>query len=171
MAKITLKGNPINTSGNLPEEGQSAPDFCLVAADLSEKKLSDFAGKTVVISTMPSFDTPVCAKSVRAFNERAGEVSDTVVVNVSKDLPFAQKRFCESEGLEHVTNLSAFRCDEFGQDYGVAIVDGPLKGLLGRSIVVVDPAGKVTYTELVPEIAQEPDYEKALAACSQGNRT
>lgn len=166
MAKITLKGNPINTSGNLPAVGSKAPDFQLVAADLSEKTLGDFAGKTVIVSIVPSFDTPVCAKSVRAFNERAGSLKDTVVVNVSKDLPFAQKRFCESEGLANVTNLSAFRSADFGSAWGMSIVDGPLKGLLGRAIVVVDPNGRVVHSELVPEIAQEPDYESALSACA-----
>ncbi len=167
MAKITLKGNPINTSGNLPAVGSKAPEFKLVAADLSEKGLTDFATKTIVINIVPSFDTAVCAKSVRVFNEKAGELGDTVIVNVSKDLPFAQKRFCEAEGLKHVHNLSNFRCDGFGKDYGMTIVDGPLKGLLGRAIVVVEPNGKIAYTELVPEIAQEPDYDAALAACGQ----
>lgn len=168
MARITLKGNPINTSGVLPGVGSQAPDFRLVAADLSEKGLADFAGKTRVISIVPSFDTPVCANSVRKFNERVGELADTVVINVSMDLPFAQKRFCESEGLTHVTNLSAFRSPEFGQNYGMTIVDGPLKGLLGRAIVVVDPSGRVVHNQLVPEIAQEPDYDAALSACGQG---
>lgn len=165
MAQITLKGNPINTSGNLPAAGTAAPAFSLVAADLSEKSLGDFAGKTVVLSVVPSFDTPVCAKSVRTFNERIGQVPNTVVVNVSRDLPFAQKRFCESEGLSHVINLSAFRDDGFGRAYGMTIVDGPLKGLLGRAIVVINPEGKVVYSQLVPEIAQEPDYDAALKAC------
>ena len=164
MAEITLKGNACNTSGDLPKVGDGAPDFTLVGADLGEAKLADFAGKNVVISTVPSFDTPVCALSVKAFNEKAGSLENTVIVNVSKDLPFAQKRFCESNQLEHVTNLSAFRCDGFGNGYGVSIVDGPLKGLLARSIVVLDTEGNVKYTELVPEIAQEPNYDAALAA-------
>jgi thiol peroxidase len=164
VAEITLKGNACNTSGDLPQVGGKAPEFTLVGADLGEATLADFAGKNVVISTMPSFDTPVCALSVKAFNEKAGALENTVVVNVSKDLPFAQKRFCESNQVEHVTNLSAFRCDGFGNGYGVTIVDGPLKGLLARSIVVLNGSGEVAYTELVPEIAQEPNYDAALAA-------
>lgn len=164
MAQITLKGNPCNTSGDLPAVDSSAPAFTLVAGDLSEKTLSDFAGKNVILNVVPSFDTPVCALSVQAFNEKAGQKDDTVVVNVSADLPFAQKRFCESNNVEHVTNLSSFRSDGFGSSYGITIVDGPLQGLLGRAIVVLDGTGKVTYTELVPEIAQEPNYDAALSA-------
>ena len=166
MAEITLKGNACNTCGDLPAVGAAAPDFTLVGADLSESTLASFAGKKVIISTVPSFDTPVCATSVKAFNEKVGSLENTVVVNVSKDLPFAQKRFCESNQLEHVTNLSAFRCDGFGKSFGVSIVDGPLKGLLARSIVVLDSEGKVAYTELIPEIAQEPNYDAAIAAVS-----
>ena len=116
---------------------------------------------------MPSFDTGICAMSVKKFNESAGDLGDTVIVNVSKDLPFAQKRFCESEGVEHVTNLSAFRCSEFGKNYGITITDGPLNGLLGRAIVVLNADREVVYTELVPEIAQEPNYDAALAAVKQ----
>ncbi len=167
MADITLKGNPCKTSGDLPAVGSPAPAFTLVAADLSEKQLTDFAGKNVIISIVPSLDTPVCATSAKTFNDKAGELGDTVILNISKDLPFAQKRFCESNQVDHVTNLSNFRCDSFGKDYGIEIVDGPLKGLLGRAIVVVDASGKVTYTELVPEIAQEPNYDAALAAVQQ----
>ena len=166
MAEITLKGSACNTCGELPAVGAAAPDFTLVGADLSESTLASFAGKKVIISTVPSFDTPVCATSVKAFNQKAGSMDNTVVVNVSKDLPFAQKRFCESNQLEHVTNLSAFRCDNFGKSFGVSIVDGPLKGLLARSIVVLDTDGKVAYTELIPEIAQEPNYDAAIAAVS-----
>ena len=167
MASITLKGNPINTSGDLPAVGSAAPDFTLTGADLGDVSLNDFAGKWVVLSMVPSFDTPVCANSVRKFNEAVGDHENAVVVNVSLDLPFAQKRFCESEGLEQVVNLSAFRSGTFGTDYGMMIVDGPLAGLLGREIMVVFPEGQVVYTELVPEIAQEPDYDSALAAISQ----
>ena len=167
MANITLKGNPCNTSGDLPAVGSAAPEFTLVAGDLSEKSLADFAGKNVIFNIVPSLDTPVCATSAQTFNNSAGELGDTVVINVSEDLPFAQKRFCESNNVEHVHNLSAFRCDQFGKDYGMTIVDGPLKGLLGRAIVVVDGGGKVTYTELVPEIAQEPNYEAALGAVKE----
>ncbi len=164
MANITLKGNPCHTSGQLPTVGMAAPDFKLVAGDLSEKTLADFAGKNIILSILPSLDTPVCALSAKAFNEKAGALSNTVIVNVSKDLPFAQKRFCESNQVAQVSNLSAFRGPNFDEAYGIGIVDGPLKGLLGRAIVVVNPAGTVTYTELVPEIAQEPNYGAALAA-------
>ncbi len=167
MAAITLKGNPCNTSGDLPSAGSSAPEFTLIANDLSEKNLADFAGKNIILNIVPSFDTPVCATSVKSFNEKAGELDATVIVNVSKDLPFAQKRFCESAQVEHVTNLSAFRCSQFENDYGIGIIDGPLKGLLGRAVVVINPSGKVVYTELVPEIAQEPDYDAALSVVTQ----
>jgi thiol peroxidase len=167
MANITLKGNACNTSGDLPEVGSAAPNFTLVGGDLSEKTLADFSGKNVIINVVPSLDTPVCALSAQTFNKSAGDLGDTVIVNVSKDLPFAQKRFCESNNVDHVVNLSAFRCDQFGNDYGITIVDGALKGLLGRAVVVLDGAGKVTYTELVPEIAQEPNYEAALDAVKQ----
>ncbi len=166
MAEITLKGNAINTSGDLPAVGNKAPGFTLVAGDLSEVTLADYAGKTIIVNIVPSFDTGVCAASVREFNKRAVD-SGCVVVNVSMDLPFAQKRFCDAEGLENVINLSAFRCDQFGSDYGIALIDGPLKGLLGRAIVVVNGEGDVTYTELVPEIAQEPNYDAAVNAISQ----
>ncbi len=164
MAEITLKGNACKTSGDLPTVGSTTPDFTLVGGDLSEQTLADFAGKNVVINIVPSFDTGICALSVQKFNESVANLGDTVIVNVSKDLPFAQKRFCEANNVEHVTNLSAFRCDKFGEDYGITILDGPLQGLLGRAVVVLDGEGKVTYTELVPEIAQEPDYDAALAA-------
>lgn len=167
MASITLKGNACNTCGDLPAVGAKAPDFKLVAADLSESNLESFAGKNIIMSIVPSFDTGICAMSVKKFNESAGDLGDTVIVNVSKDLPFAQKRFCESEGVEHVTNLSAFRCSEFGKNYGITITDGPLNGLLGRAIVVLNADREVVYTELVPEIAQEPNYDAALAAVKQ----
>lgn len=167
MAQITFKGNPIHTSGELPSVGQAAPDFQLVAGDLSECRLSDFSGKTVILNIVPSFDTGICAASVRRFNQSAGELDEAIIVNISKDLPFAQKRFCESEGLNHVKNLSAFRSPRFGQDYGIEMVEGPLRGLLGRAVVVVNPKGQVTYTELVPEIAQEPNYDAALSAVAQ----
>ena len=164
MATITLKGNKCHTSGELPTTGSAAPAFSLVASDLSEKTLDSFDGKNMVLSIFPSMDTPVCANSVRKFNQRAVASENTVVVNVSHDLPFAAKRFCESEGIENVTNLSAFRSPDFGADYGMTIIDGPLKGLLGRAIVVINDQKEVVYTELVPEIAQEPDYDAALAA-------
>ncbi|QEG21399.1 thiol peroxidase [Mariniblastus fucicola] len=164
MAKITLKGNDCNTSGELPAVGSAAPDFTLVAGDLSEKSLADYAGKNVVLNIVPSLDTGTCAMSAKTFNGKAGEAGDTVIVNVSMDLPFAQKRFCEAESLEHIDNLSAFRCSGFGDSYGAAIVDGPLKGLLCRAVVIIDGEGKVKYTQLVPEIVDEPDYGAALGA-------
>lgn len=167
MAQITLKGNPIHTSGELPKVGSRAPAFQLVGTDLSEIKSSDLAGKRIILSIFPSCDTPVCAKSIRRFNESAGQLDDTVVINASLDLPFAHKRFCESEGLTHVRNASAFRSPGFGSDYGVTIVDGPLKGLFCRAVVVIDPQGLVAHSELVPEIAQEPDYDAVLSAAAQ----
>ena len=163
MANITLQGNEIHTSGNLPELGTVAPDFTLVAEDLSEKTLSDFAGKKVVLNIFPSIDTGVCAASARKFNEEASALDNTVVVNVSKDLPFALGRFCASEGLQNVMNLSDFR-GNFGENYGLTIADSPLKGLLSRAVVVLDENGTVKYTEQVPEIAQEPNYAAALEA-------
>lgn len=167
MADITLKGNACKTCGELPAVGAAAPAFTLVAGDLSEKTLADFAGKNVIVNIVPSFDTGTCATSVKKFNESAGELGDTVVVNVSKDLPFAQGRFCEANNVEHVTNLSAFRCSKFAEGYGIGILDGPLQGLLGRAVVAIDAEGKVTYTELVSEIVDEPNYEAALAAVKQ----
>ncbi len=163
MANITLQGNEIHTSGNLPELGTVAPDFTLVAEDLSEKTLSDFAGKKVVLNIFPSIDTGVCAASARKFNEEASALDNTVVVNVSKDLPFALGRFCASEGLQNVMNLSDYR-GNFGENYGLTIADSPLKGLLSRAVVVLDEKGTVKYTEQVPEIAQEPNYAAALEA-------
>jgi len=164
MAEITLKGNACNTCGDLPAVGSDAPGFKLVGGDLGFATRADFAGKNIIMSIVPSLDTPVCATSTTKFNESAGQLENTVVINVSMDLPFAQKRFCESNNVEHVTTLSGFRCENFGGDFGVEIVDGPLKGLYARAIIVTDAEGKVTYTELVPEIAQEPNYEAALAA-------
>ncbi|MCV7108016.1 MULTISPECIES: thiol peroxidase [Mycolicibacterium] len=162
MAQITLRGNPINTVGELPAVGSSAPAFKLVGTDLGAVDNEQFSGKAVLLNIFPSVDTPVCATSVRSFNERAaaGGVS---VLCVSKDLPFAQKRFCGAEGIENVTTASAFR-DSFGEDYGITIADGPMAGLLGRAVVVIGADGKVVYTELVPEIGSEPDYDAALAA-------
>lgn len=163
MANITLQGNEIHTSGNLPELETVAQDFTLVAEDLSEKTLSDFAGKKVVLNIFPSIDTGVCAASARKFNEEASALDNTVVVNVSKDLPFALGRFCASEGLQNVMNLSDYR-GNFGEKYGLTIADSPLKGLLSRAVVVLDENGTVKYTEQVPEIAQEPNYAAALEA-------
>ncbi|MEB3981452.1 thiol peroxidase [Mycobacterium sp. 663a-19] len=162
MAQITLHGNPIHTVGDLPAVGSQAPGFTLTGTDLGVVSNDQFSGKPVVLNIFPSIDTPVCANSVRAFNERAAAGGASVLC-VSKDLPFAQARFCGAEGIENVKTGSAFR-GSFGDDYGVGIVDGPMAGLLARAVVVVGADGKVTYTELVPEIAQEPNYDAALAA-------
>jgi thiol peroxidase len=164
MAEITLKGNTCNTSGDLPTAGSDAPAFTLVGGDLGEVTLESLKGKKVVLNIVPSFDTGTCATSVKTFNAKVGDMGGAVVVNVSKDLPFAQKRFCDAEGVEHVTSLSAFRCQKFASDYGVGIEDGPLKGLLARAVVVVDADGKIVYSQLVPEIVDEPDYDAAIAA-------
>jgi thiol peroxidase len=164
MAQITLKGNPINTIGNLPEAGTVAPEFTLVKNDLSETKLSDYKGKKVILNIFPSLDTATCAASVRRFNQEASSLENTVVLCVSKDLPFAQARFCGAEGLEDVHTVSDFRTGQFGKDYGVEIIDGPLAALESRAVVIVDEEGKVIYGEQVPEIVDEPDYDKALAA-------
>ena len=164
MAQITFKGSPINTSGSLPKIGSAAPDFRVVKADLTPMSLREFKGKKVILNIFPSIDTGVCAASVRRFNVEATKLTDTVVLCISKDLPFAQKRFCAAEGLDNVITGSEFRDSNFGDAYGVRIVDGPLEGLFSRAIVVVDEKGMVRYTEQVPEIAQEPDYERALAA-------
>ena len=163
MAEVTLRGNPIHTSGELPAVGSPAPGFSVVGANLAEVGLDEFAGKNVVLNIFPSIDTPTCATSVRQFNERAAGLEDTVVLCVSADLPFAQNRFCGAEGIENVQTGSTFR-SSFGQDYGVTLTDGPLAGVLARAVVVVGPDGTVKYTELVPEIGQEPDYDSALAA-------
>lgn len=163
MASVTLKGNPIQLVGELPATGNSAPDALGTTDSLEDVSLSTFRGKSVVLNIFPSIDTGVCAQSVRTFNERAAKLDNTVVVCVSADLPFALKRFCAAEGIEGVTGVSTFRSD-FAKAWGVEMADGPLKGLLARSVVVVDPDGKIVHTELVPEIAQEPDYDAALAA-------
>ncbi|MEM7436771.1 MAG: thiol peroxidase [Myxococcota bacterium] len=165
MASTALKGNPIHTNGDLPEVGSQAPDFVLVTTDMGEKSLSDFAGKKKILSINPSYDTPVCQVATRTFNQRAAGLDDVVVLMVSADLPFAQKRFCAAEGIEGVVPASTFR-GSFLADYGVELVDGPLKGVSARAIVVLDENDKVVHTELVPEIAQEPDYDAALAAVS-----
>ena len=164
MAKITFKGNPVNTSGSLPRVGSPAPGFKVIKTDLTPMSLSEFKGKKVVLNIFPSLDTAVCAASVRRFNVEATKLANTVVLCISRDLPFAQKRFCAAEGLDNVIPGSEFRDSNFSNAYGVRIVDGPLEGLLSRAVVVVDEKGTVTYTEQVPEITQEPDYDKALAA-------
>ncbi|MCC6532225.1 MAG: thiol peroxidase [Burkholderiales bacterium] len=164
MASVTLRGNPITVGGSFPGKGQAAPDFSLTGNDMKDVSLKDFAGKKKVISIVPSLDTPVCQKSTRQFNERAAALADTVVLIVSADLPFAQKRFCGAEGLSNVVTLSTLRGRDFHQKYGVDIQDGALKGVTARAVVVLDANDKVLYSELVPEIGQEPNYEAALAA-------
>lgn len=163
MATITLQGNNINTVGQLPKVGTSAPDFKLTAADLTEKSLADFKGKKIVLNIFPSVNTGTCAASVRAFNKKAAGLDNTVVLCISKDLPFAQSAFCGAEGIENVIMLSDFR-STFGDTYGVQIIDSPLKGLLSRSVVVIDQEGKIVYEEQVAETVNEPNYENALAA-------
>jgi thiol peroxidase len=164
MAKITFKGAPITTVGDLPKVGTPAPDFTLTKNDLSPVAKKDLAGKNVVLNIFPSIDTSVCATSVRTFNQKAAGMPNTVVLCVSKDLPFAMKRFCGAEGIEKVTTASWFRGPDFGKDFGVTIKDGPLAGLFARAIVVIDKTGKIVHNELVPEIAQEPNYDQAIAA-------
>lgn len=164
MATVTFKGTPINVNGTLPEVGTTAADFSLVAQDLSDKTLADFANKRKILNIFPSVDTSVCATSVRTFNEQASQLDNTVVLCISADLPFAQGRFCGAEGLDNVTMLSTMRGQSFLSDYGVAIAEGPMKGLAARAVVVIDENNKVSYVELVPDIAQEPNYEAALTA-------
>lgn len=166
MASITIKGNTIHTNGTLPEVGQNAPDFELINTDLSTAKLSDYKGTRVVLNVFPSVDTGICAASVRAFNKEAGNLSNTKVLCISKDLPFAQDRFCGAEGLENVINQSDFRTGDFGKNYGLEITDGPLQGLHSRAVIVLDEKGKVIYTEQVPEIVQEPNYSAVLDVLS-----
>ena len=164
MAKITLAGNSINTKGNLPSVGSVAPDFSLVKTDLSELTLLSEKGKRIVLNIFPSLDTSVCATSVRTFNKLAAKMDNTIVLAISKDLPFAHARFCTTEGIDKVSPLSAFRDHAFGDKYGVGMLDGPLAGLLARSVVVIDENGKIIYEELVPEITHEPNYDAALAS-------
>ena len=164
MATIKLRGNPIETGGALPSVGSNAPDFVLTGADLKDVSLKNFAGKKKILNIVPSLDTPVCATSTRRFNEEASKLPNATVLVISNDLPFAQKRFCTTEGLANVTPLSELRTREFGDAYGARITTGPMAGLLSRAIVVIDENDKVVYTEQVPEIAQEPDYAKALEA-------
>jgi len=164
MATVTLRGNPITVGGSFPKTGDAAPDFNLTGADLKDVGLKDYAGKRKVISIVPSLDTPTCAKSTKVFNERAASSPNTVVLIVSGDLPFAQKRFCGAEGLSNVVTLSTMRGRDFHQKFGVDIQEGPLKGLTARGVVVLDENNKVLHAELVPEISQEPNYDAALAA-------
>lgn len=164
MATITLQGNEIHTIGELPAAGTKAPAFTLTNSDLGETSLTDFAGQKVVLNIFPSIDTGVCAASTRHFNAAAGKLSNTAVLCISADLPFALSRFCGAEGLDKVQTLSSFRSPEFATHYGLTISDGPIKGLLARAVIVIDESGKVVYNEQVPEIAQEPDYDAALAS-------
>ena len=164
MADITLKGNAINTVGNLPKNGEKAPSFTLTALDLSQKSLSDFAGKKIILNIFPSIDTGTCATSVREFNKKAADLENTVVLCVSRDLPFAQARFCGAEGIENVVMLSDFATGKFGDDYQLEIANGPLAHLHSRAIVVIDENANVVYTEQVSEIADEPNYNAALKA-------
>jgi thiol peroxidase len=164
MATITSRGETVETSGELPGVGAMAPDFSLRRSDLSPVSLADFAGSRLVLNIFPSIDTPTCAKSVRQFNERAASMPNTRILCVSADLPFALTRFCGAEGIENVETASVYRAPEFGQDYGLYMAEGRLGGLLARAVVVVDENGRIIHSELVPEIAQEPDYDAVLAA-------
>ena len=163
MASITLGGNPIHTSGSLPQVGTMAPEFQLVNSDLAIVSLADYKGSKVVLNIFPSIDTGTCATSVRTFNAKASTLANTKVLCISRDLPFAQKRFCGAEGLENVENLSDFKDGSFGKSYGLEITDSVLAGLHSRVVIVLDENGVVTYSEQVPEIANEPNYENALA--------
>jgi thioredoxin-dependent peroxiredoxin len=162
MAKVTLGGNPIHTVGDLPAVGSTLPGFTLTGRDLSAVSAEGLAGKNIILNIFPSIDTPTCASSVREFNKRAAALDNTVVLCVAADLPFAMGRFCGAEGIDNVSTASTFRSPEFGADYGVTLSDGPLAGLLARAVVVADSNGKVVHTELVSEIAHEPNYDLAL---------
>ncbi len=164
MATITLKGNPIHTVGNLPAVGSQAPDFTLTRSDLSDFSLADLKGKKVVLNIFPSLDTGTCAASVRRFNKEAASLENTVVVCASMDTPFAHRRFCTTEGIENVLSASEIRFRNFGENYGLRISDGAMAGLFSRAVVILDENGKVVYTQQVPEVSQEPNYEEALAA-------
>ncbi|WP_299766456.1 thiol peroxidase [uncultured Dokdonia sp.] len=166
MASVTLGGTPVNTISNLPEVGSPAPAFTLSRNDLSSVTLNDYRGKRLVLNIFPSVDTGVCAQSIRTFNERASALENTEVLCISRDLPFAQARFCGAEGIENVSTLSDFKRGEFGKDYGVELIDGGFEGLHSRAIVVVDDKGKVIHTEQVSEIGHEPNYDAALNALS-----
>jgi thiol peroxidase len=168
MAEITLKGRPVHIAGELPLVGQSAPDFSLTRMDLSDMSLKDLAGKRVVLNIFPSVDTSVCAMSVRRFNSEISKFENAAVLCISRDLPFAHARFCGAEGLKDVISLSEMRHRDFGKTYGVVMTDGPLAGLLARAVVVIDEKQKIVYTQLVNEIGEEPDYEKALTAMRDG---
>ena len=164
MATVTLKGKPVTVSGSLPAKGQMVSDFSLTNKDLADVTLATYAGKRKVLNIVPSLDTPTCQQSTRVFNQRAASVKDTVVLVISADLPFAMSRFCGAEGLNDVVTLSTFRSKEFHAKFGVNIADGPLKGLTARAVIVLDQNNKVLHSELVPEIANEPNYQAALAS-------
>ena len=164
MATVTLKGNPVNVAGNFPKTGDKGPDFSLTGKDLGDVSLGNYAGKRKVLNIVPSLDTPTCATSTRVFNQKAGAMNNAVVLVIAADLPFAMGRFCGAEGLENVVPLSTFRNKDFHNKYGVDISDGPLRGLTARGVVVLDENNKVIHSELVPEIAHEPNYAAALAA-------
>jgi thiol peroxidase len=164
MATIKLGGNEIHTVGELPKKGDKAPDFKLTRSDLKDVSLADYAGKKKILNILPSLDTGVCAASARRFNEEAAKLGNTVILTISNDLPFAQKRFCEAEGIKEVVPLSELRARDFGEAYGVRIADGPMAGLMSRAVLVLDENDVVVHAEQVPEIAQEPDYAAALAA-------
>lgn len=162
MSQITIKNQPVTTYGHLPETGEKAPHFELIKSDLSTATLKDFKGKRVIMNIFPSIDTNVCATSVRNFNEKVAELKNTVVLNISRDLPFAQQRFVDDEGLENVVNLSDFKERNFGKDYGLEMIDGPMEGLLSRVVIVLDENGKIIYSEQVKDIGDEPNYLEAL---------
>ena len=162
MAEITLQGNKINTNGDVPKVGSAAPDFVLVDSDLNDISLSNYDGKNIILNIIPSLDTPVCQKSTKIFNEKASSLSDVVVLAVSADLPFAMKRFCSAESIESVKPMSMMRSRNFAKDFGVLLVDGPLSGITARAVVVIDKDKKIIHSELVQEIANEPNYEAAL---------
>ncbi|MCB5252279.1 MAG: thiol peroxidase [Candidatus Cloacimonadaceae bacterium] len=164
MAKIKLHGNPINTNAELPKVGSMAQDFVLTATDLSDHSLPEYKGKNILMNIYPSIDTGVCSTSVRTFNERATAMENTIVLGISRDLPFALERFCAAEGIDKVYTLSELRSRDFGKEYGLEIVDGPMAGLLARAVILIDVTGKIRYTQLVDEIVHEPDYDAAIAA-------
>jgi|SRR5690554_202677 thiol peroxidase len=164
MAEVKLKGKPIQLIGDLPKTGMKAPSFKLTKSDLTDATIDDFKGKNIILNIFPSIDTPVCAMSVRKFNEAADKLPETYVLGISHDLPFALQRYCAAEGLKSIIPLSAFRSPEFGKDYGLLITTGPMKGLLARAVVGIDKEQNIVYTQLVPEIGNEPDYDKVLKA-------
>ena len=164
MSKTAFKGNPVTLAGKFVEKGAAAPAFSLVKGDLGNFTLEDIKGKYALLNIFPSMDTGVCATSVRKFNKLAAEMPNTVVLAISKDLPFAQSRFCATEGIDNVVAVSAFRSTKFGKEYGVELIDGPLAGLLCRAVIIIDESGKILYEQLVPEITHEPDYEAAIEA-------